>query len=46
MAVAVSLHCGPAERTGRGEETRTVMRCETDRAILDFDLDGLTRADN
>lgn len=44
-AVAVSLHCAPADRVGRGGETRKVMRCETDRAVVDYDLEGLSASD-
>jgi hypothetical protein len=44
VAVAAALHCGPAQRTGRGGETRAVIRCEAARAVVDFDPEGLDAA--
>jgi hypothetical protein len=44
-ALGVSLLCAPFERTGRGGERRQVVRCETERAVVDFDPEGLDAAE-
>lgn len=40
-ALAASLACAPFERTGRWGERRAVVRCEAERAVVDFDPEGL-----
>lgn len=40
-ALGASLLCAPFERTGRWGERRQMMRCETERAVVDFDPVGL-----
>ncbi len=40
-ALGASLLCVPFERNGRWGERRPGVRCETSRAIVDFDPDGL-----
>jgi hypothetical protein len=40
-AVGIALLCAPFERTGRWGERREVVRCQTERAVVDFDPQGL-----
>jgi len=40
-ALATTLTCAPFERTDRRGERRVVMRCESERALVDFDPEGL-----
>ena len=40
-ALATTLTCAPFERADRRGGTRVVMRCESERALVDFDPEGL-----
>ena len=40
-ALAATLTCAPFERPDRRGGTRLVMRCESERALVDFDPEGL-----
>ena len=44
-ALGASLLCAPFERSGRRGERRQVVRCETERAVVDFDPEGLDAAE-
>ncbi len=44
-AVSIALVCAPFERTGRWGEKRQVERCEADRAVVDFDPQGMDGAE-
>jgi hypothetical protein len=44
-AVSVALLCAPFERTGRWGDRREVERCQTEKAIVDFDPLGLDPAE-
>jgi hypothetical protein len=45
LALGTSLSCAPFERAGRWGEKRLVERCETERAVVDFDPEGLDAAE-
>jgi hypothetical protein len=45
VALGASLSCAPFERTGRWGERREVVRCESERAVVDFDPEGLDPAE-
>jgi hypothetical protein len=45
LALGASLLCAPFERTGRWGERRQVVRCETERAVVEFDPEGLDLAE-
>ena len=45
VALGASLLCAPFERAGRWGERRQVVRCETERAVVDFDPEGLDAAE-
>lgn len=44
-ALGASLLCAPFERAGRWGERRQVVRCETERTVIDFDPEGLEAAE-
>jgi hypothetical protein len=44
-ALGASLLCAPFERAGRWGERRQVVRCETERTVIDFDPVGLEAAE-
>jgi len=44
-AIAAALLCAAGERTTRWGEVRSVVRCETSRAVIDFDPVGLDAAE-
>jgi hypothetical protein len=45
VVLGATLLCAPFERAGRSGERRPVVRCETERAVVDFDPDGLDAAE-